>query len=842
MMRRIIAAAASLVVVLALGAGLTGCSGDKGGGELRPNTRPTISLTQAPIDTVQLDPQTGLPLQYFYAYRLQWSGFDPDGKVDHYLYAVDPPTAQQVAAGQDTVWERTTKNEQIVFFRATRRDPNSPTSRPTSNDFHTFVIKAFDNGGLQSEPEQRVFFSYTVAPTVTITNPPPSSLIQRQVSPSVRITWNGSDPDGQFTQKPIKYKYRLYSDATARDLILLAQLNPTAFRDTVVNSNFAGFDSTSGDTTFAAFANLIPSVGNTINQYLFVIVAFDEAGAYSPVFDLNSSMLLFTAGYANALGPKFTIFNEYITFQYASGGYSRPTNPADRKVVRVQIPAGVPTTWNWIAEATAGANIKYYRWCVDLNIRSTLDDETPRTNEQTDIYHWSQKSNTTTSALLPAFPGSDDPLRPETHWLWIEAEDNNGIRGNAVVYITVVRPTLAMDLLIIDDTRLESDRFQRAPRETLIQAYNNTWPSAAELDTFLYARGGVRWRGLPSPQPITQPGVFQGYTFDTLNTRRGLEDISNAVTLSNLAPYKHVIWFVDAEGATKQGSGTDLINPTTALRFFARGQANPLNAYVEAGGQAWLAGGGIAFASTAPWLARPGVGSVPPFGQEFSSRDRRELAPGRFMYDIPGWQVEIIASLVRTTFLKHVGPFRTYTRSPNMALLPSELRVRSDVTDPVAPPTRSLPPAADPFTYYAPGGQIGVEYISDLTFNVEGAGQVPALDTLVVVQGGLLRTQFPQVPTWVTPTMTYYHPSRREVRGGGSGSVIMTGFAPWDMTRPDCIALVDFVLQGIWGLSRNSIPRNAVMVGASTRPGAGENATPARRVVQGRLPIDRNRE
>ncbi len=842
---RLLAAATWLTALLALVAFATGCSKKSGDGTLKPNARPEVALTQAPIDTVQTDPQTGERLQYFYAYKLQWSGHDPDGKVDYFLYAVDPPDRQQVAAGQDTQWVRTTKNEQILFFRSSQRDPRAPSGRPTSSDFHTFVIKAVDNGKspLQSEPQSRVFFSYTVAPSVQIIAPKPSSLLQPQVSPSVRITWNGSDPDGQFTQKPIKYKYRLYSDLLEPALIDTAEIAPSRFRDIVVGSNFAGYDSTSADTTFAVFSNLTPSTQESTTRYLFVVVGFDEAGAYSPIFDLNSSMLEFTAGFANALGPKFTVFNDYVNFTYTSGGYSIPTDPADRKVIRVQVPADRPITFNWFAEPTAGAQIKSYRWVVDLNVRGNLSDNTERTNEVLDIYHWSQKSNNTTFATMP-------PFEPGNHWLWIEAEDNNGVLGNAVIYFTVVRPTFQKDLLVVDDTRLEVDQRQPAPRDTLLKLpYFDTWPAAAELDTFLYAVGNRRWRGLPSPQPLTPPGVFAGYNFDTLGTRLGVEDISTTVTLLKLAPYRHVIWLTDAVGAANLGSGSDRAKPQTSLRFFGRGAANPLAAFIEAGGQAWLAGGGIGFASMIQWNRR-GVGSTP-YGLEFSSASNRELAPGRFMYDIAGWQTRFISSYpVRSTFTKYHGLQRAgqpdyyvpYPGRPSMANFPDEVFVRDEFNTPVYPPTRFD-------AFYQPGGNIPSEYLADATTITENIGgvDIPTLDTLLVVNGGLIDTQYPGNPTWVTPLMTYYHPTRRggpdATVGGIRGSVMTSGFAPWDFTRESCIQLVDFVLHDVWGMTRNaSVARQMAAGSRSASPGVRPATEPSRRVIQGHLPIGRNRE
>ena len=46
-----------------------------------PNQPPEVRLTQAPVNSQD---------QYFYAYRMNWVGFDPDGRVDHFVIAVDP--------------------------------------------------------------------------------------------------------------------------------------------------------------------------------------------------------------------------------------------------------------------------------------------------------------------------------------------------------------------------------------------------------------------------------------------------------------------------------------------------------------------------------------------------------------------------------------------------------------------------------------------------------------------------------------------------------------------------------------------------------------------------------
>ena len=49
------------------------------------------------------------------------------------------------------------------------------------------------------------------------------------------------------------------------------------------------------------------------------------------------------------------------------------------------------------------------------------------------------------------------------------------------------------DLLIVDDTRLQVDRFPGGLNQPPAR-YSGEWPARAELDTFLFARGGYPWR------------------------------------------------------------------------------------------------------------------------------------------------------------------------------------------------------------------------------------------------------------------------------------------------------------------------------------------------------------
>ena len=65
---------------------VTGC--DRATGRLYlHNTPPTITLTSGPVDTLSS------PLTWIV--DIAWTAVDPDGAIDHFEYAIDPPTMRQ---------------------------------------------------------------------------------------------------------------------------------------------------------------------------------------------------------------------------------------------------------------------------------------------------------------------------------------------------------------------------------------------------------------------------------------------------------------------------------------------------------------------------------------------------------------------------------------------------------------------------------------------------------------------------------------------------------------------------------------------------------------------------
>ena len=780
----------------------------------RENIRPEVRLTQAPVNSQD---------QYFYAYRMNWVGYDPDGRVDHFLIAVDPPrpdsvdTSLKYPNGQP-VWGPTNKNEEIIFFRATT--PDSAVSQfLNATDSHTFAIVAVDDKGAYSRPVWRSFFSYTQAPQVHIESPSPNSTFTPIVTPVVRIQWRGTDPDGQFTTKPVKYRFRLFAQKNPDfpgipDFVSFAYSNPWFLRDVYAPTfgpsakcpSCTAWDSSSAETTEVQYTNLIPG-----QLYIFAVTGFDEAGAYDPIFSPNTNMLRFAVTYAGTLGPQICMFNEFFNFCYQTGGYANdPT-----RYFNVEVPEGQAVTFNWFAIPPEGADIRRYRWVLDLQ---DLSDETPRLNEITDWYHWSAYSLQTISATVGPF--SIDPA-PD-HLFFIEAEDNTGLRSLGIIHFTVVRATFENTLLFVDDTRLTPDELN--PSTNTFNPPRGTWPTAAELDTFFFAKGGFPWKGYPgSPQgppgatpTISTPGVFNGYPFkpastpgasdgDTIGTR-GI--LSGIVSLAKLGQYKLVIWYTDDVGATYTGSPVELLAPITSLRLMSQpGQPSTISTYLKQGGKVWMFGGGIAYASLINWGKR----NTP--ANDWTNIDL-ELIPGRFMYDFPHWQSAVGIGPARNAVINtpdwapwgNAAPGRGWSAhginhdlpQPNYNLLINDARQQMQVLQ--ARTCTSDPPPSQRFcnSFYlvqfypaefmgrAPGNSSPPNFITeDADPNPDVFRDESTLDTLYLATGGSM--------PGTLPIMTYYH-------GFQTPQMVFSGFPLWFWQRKQVIELVDFVMQQIFQL------------------------------------------
>ena len=306
------------------------------------------------------------------------------------------------------------------------RMPLSKLSRALAT-FAAICVCA-SRGAAQPSPSYWPAASANIPPTVQITCPRPWALSVFASLPSLRIVWEGHDPDGPGTGTPVKYKYILLSSSSEFPFDL-ALVYPDSLRRFYAQRQWAGWDSTGGANPSASYLNLIPN-----GHYVFVVIAFDQAGAYTPAFTLTSNMLHFVVTFSTGyLGPVITMTGPGLNYTYPTGGYC----PCPSAEVPAEIPEHAPATFHWSATAVTPCDhqaLRFYRWALDID---DVYDQTPRVNEQTDLKHWSAASITTTSTMLPAFSLSNPPT-PETHRLYIEAGDDLGLKSLGIILITVV--------------------------------------------------------------------------------------------------------------------------------------------------------------------------------------------------------------------------------------------------------------------------------------------------------------------------------------------------------------------------------------------------------------------
>ena len=565
MMRRAAFAWIALVAVLAVR-----CEKAPPVGVAYPNERPEIELSTAPAPYDST----------YYVVHFTWRSFDSDGEVKGFRYTVDPPVEG------DTSWTAIEQHELELKFRSATPDGSTPRGI-VNTDYHVFAIEAVDNLGLTSIPLSVAFLSYTVAPTAQIVLPIPNHLITASTPTSVTLQWKGTDPDGPGDKRAPKYKYRLVEQGEIQRALGIGSLQPTPSDIQQYfgsdGPGFAGWDSTSTDSTFRTYQGLSP--GTT---YYFAVLAFDEAGAYDPRFDLDRNVARFRPSLERQ-GPTLKVYNAGVTA--TSSAFDLSPNRA----FPCTVPSGEPVRFDWTATPPPGGQIAAYRWVFDP-VNGDLTDETPRQSDD-QTYRWSTWALEERSATVGPFATEG------IHFLYVEARDNAGMLSLVQVRVSVVIRTSTF--LVIDD-------YQASPDHADGQPYGN-FPTEAILDTLFYAVGGKPYQDRP-PGTLSLPGVFAGFDYDTLDYRFRSRP---GLPIDLLLRYKAVVIYTSTTDAIKRLTGL-----TCGLRYSQWAQTpNPLAAYVALGGKLWVFGDGIMYAFMLP------PDAVTTFGV------RRVPEPGSFPYD-----------------------------------------------------------------------------------------------------------------------------------------------------------------------------------------------------------------
>jgi len=246
----------------------SGCDEDMG--VLIPNDPPNVRLTGAP-------PDSGIA---GYDVEFCWEGWDTDGEVEYFIYAIDPP---DMYGAEDSIWTRTDANSGSFVFEASEFDTLFHWSDPqVARSWHVFVIKAVDDMGAISDPDYVAFNATTIAPRTMFETPPPGEGVQQYTGApqpvGLRVTfrWEGDDIDGLLSEAPVGYLFKV-TDVTGESN--WGRLATRVWADTT--------EWMKGGPEYKKSVRDLDDGHN----YAISVRAIDEAGAVEPLLLLNANML-----------------------------------------------------------------------------------------------------------------------------------------------------------------------------------------------------------------------------------------------------------------------------------------------------------------------------------------------------------------------------------------------------------------------------------------------------------------------------------------------------------------------------------------------------------------------
>jgi hypothetical protein len=271
----------AVLVGTALGV-FAGCGEDRG--LPIPNNVPEVVLTAFPPDSGT----AGYNIEFY------WEGWDSDGEVDHFIYAIDPP---DMYGTEDSVWTTIDSNSSSFMFEAAEYDTLYHWRKSQiARSWHVFVIKAVDDRGGVSEPDYVAFNATTVAPRTQFTSPPPVAGIEtymgvaQDVGLRVTFRWEGDDVDGLFNEVPVGYLVKVTDVGNARQAELATRVweDTTDWIERGPNDRYVVVELDDG------------------HNYAIAVRAIDEAGAVEPLL-LVSGNLFWVGARRSSSFPELTL-------------------------------------------------------------------------------------------------------------------------------------------------------------------------------------------------------------------------------------------------------------------------------------------------------------------------------------------------------------------------------------------------------------------------------------------------------------------------------------------------------------------------------------------------------
>jgi hypothetical protein len=535
-----------------------------------------------------LDPQTELtfaPIEFdTTAFRVHfyWNGYDDDGEVLRFHYAVDADTALPI-----NQWRTTTAKDTTLLFLV---DPVKELL------VHVFKVSAEDNSGRWDKtPASRAFSAKTLPPFSKIEKGP--SAFNPTIGPNFTYEWSGIDPDGGETggKAPVdSFQYLLLRIGTAIDppshdpLPTFQETNYTNMIRAAVGDGLPESWTSPNDPLgrprnlsdwkwvgIHALKNRFKNV--TPGEYVFTERAVDIAGATEKDLVFVRNIRHFSVSSHNA-GPQLC-----ITSSILNKPLDCATGPDDFARKQLQIFEGETMSFSWTANADAyGGEIAGYTYA--------LDDTS-------------------------SFPGLDirltgatfqpSRLPPGTHFLYVRAVDDGGLVTNAVIPILIVHPEFkepgyVHSILFVDDS--------------VLLLGNGSGPSD-DTETRWWTERNDTGEG-PLISLVSRTGSVASLEWDT--TEQGANSVEGRKQPppSILALFTTVVWTTDASNG---GSGQ-----TALFKSVAGGDYSELQGYLRAGGTLILTGWNLAqntsgvanltFKTNGPSAAQNGICAAYPAG------------------------------------------------------------------------------------------------------------------------------------------------------------------------------------------------------------------------------------
>jgi len=487
-----------------------------------PQQDPQTELTFAPIE---LD-TTAFRVHFY------WSGFDDDGEVMRFHYAVDNDTLLPVAQ-----WPTTSAKDTTLLFLV---DPVQELR------IHVFKVAAEDNdGNLDKTPASRAFSAKTTPPFSQIERGP--AAFNPVVGPNFTFEWSGIDPDGGETggKVPVdSFQYLLLGVGGIHDAghPPLPSFDQNVYTSLVRNAVGDGLEAPYDDWKWIGIRGLKNRFRNvTSGEYVFAERAVDIAGATEKNLAFVRNIRHFTVTSRNA-GPLLVVRSSIL---------NRPldgaTGPDDYARKQLQVFEGETISFSWTASAESyGGEIVGYTYALDdtssfpgLDVRQTG------------------------ATFQPSV------LTPGNHFLYVRTMDDGGLISNLVLPLLVVHPAFKdpgapRTILFVDDSKTGPLGNGSGPTDQ------------TETDWWTLGPGGVG--------PLFSLGV--PYTeWDTEEQGTSVEGRKPPAP-RDLAPFTTVVWTTDA---TNGGS-----IQTGLFKTVAGGDYSELQGYLRAGGTLILTGWNLA--------------------------------------------------------------------------------------------------------------------------------------------------------------------------------------------------------------------------------------------------------